>query len=747
MKKFLNKKYCILFLLVISILFCLIKIALPCKEYHYTGNAIFDEAISDKAIIYEGISLPPGVYRIELEYTTDKDLQGMCNVMDGTVFSGGLLSSGEPFYSNLDKTGYQIWLLEKTDNLQVWITYYDNGQLATGNLKIIETNLLWTMLLTVLLFIGIVVCMVLLCCRDNQGFLASVEKRQSFFLVMLIGLIASFPYMCGHTTMGSDLIYHLLRIEGIKDGLLSGQFPVRLEPEWLYGHGYADAIFYCGTFLYVPALLRLAGFPVTASYNIYCILLNFSTAWISYFCFSRIFKNRWHGIICSALYTLSIFRIYRLLIVSAVGEASALTFIPLIIYALYRIYTEDPTAPEYKTSWIPMMLGLSGLIQTHVLTCEITILVMLLFCFVKFRKLFCKNTLLELVKGGLAALLLSLWFIVPFLDYYITQPVHIKFVSARTIQDRGLYLAQLAFHFYGDGGETVPLADNGMWHSHPVGIGLVLIIGLVVFLILWYSGKVQNEKAAEISFVERVALIGLLLLCMSTKYFPWDKIQSLHSVFAALVSSLQFPYRFLGWGTVCLVFVFGYCLNYLKKVHKNGYLILLAVAFIGILTSDMYLLDYMNASQSTVKIYNEEDMGVGYISGAEYIPEGTVEEDITFREPEIGEGVQMTDYRKEYLRINLECNNQGKHDSFIDVPLLYYKGYRAVETESGKKLEICAGENNTVRVLIPASFDGTLEIRFVPPVYWRISEVISAVVCMGAIVVCGKNGRKKYVKA
>lgn len=721
-------------------IFCIIQIVMPCREYHYDGNETFSGTSYEEKTVYENISLPPGVYRIELAYKIDADLQGMCNVIDGTVFQGGLLTNGEPLYSGLSKTGYHIWLLEKTDGLQVQVSC-SGANLTTGELKIFETNLLWTILLTQLVFLGTILFMALYICEYNRVFPIPVEKKQSFFLVMLIGLIASLPFLCGYNIWGGDLGYHLQRIEGLKDGLSGGQFPVRLEPEWLYGHGYADAVFYCGTLLYFPALLRLLGFPVTTSYNIYCVALNLATAWISYYCFYQIFKSRWNGMVCSALYTLSAFRICRFVVTGAVGEASAFTFIPLVIYGLYRIFTENPEKPEYKTAWVPIMLGLAGLIQTHVLTCEITALAMVLFCIVNARKMLRGNTLLELLKGGTAALAVSLWFLVPFLDYYITQPVHVKYVSARTIQERGLDLAQMAFPFWG-GGENALLTDNGMWHSDSVGIGMVLTAGLVLFLILWLFRKFPDKKE-DTTFAKKTALIALLLLFMSLKIFPWDRIQNMNSVFAALVSSLQFPNRFLGWGTACLVFLFGYCLNYLKSRQEGGHLLLMAFAIIGITTSDMYLLDYVNAEQSSAVLYNEDSMGIGYIAGAEYILEGTELADITFREPEAGDGVEIDAYSKEYLSIDLQCRNTRENAGFIDLPLLYYKGYSAVDADSGNRLEVCAGENNVVRVLIPMDYNGSLKIRFVPPGYWRISELVSTVSLISMLAVLGNKALRR----
>lgn len=728
---------------VLLLLLLLVKLLMPCRDYLFEGSCSFTEGIrTENAIIYKGIALSPGVYRIELEYETDSDLEALCNVADGTVWTGGLLSNGEHLYSGLDKTGFDMWLYEETQELQIIITYSGNGSLVTGNLRIIETNQLWTMLLTVLFLAGAVLYAVLIFHYYDQRYPVPAEKKSAFFFVMLISFVASIPYLCGYTITGADLTYHLQRIEGVKDGLLGGQFPVRLEPRWVYDHGYANAIFYCNALLYFPALLRLLGFTITASYNAYCIVLNMATAGISYYCYSRIFGKYQIGVICSALYTLSIFRIYKLIITSAAGEGSAVTFIPLVLYGLYRIFTEDPEDKKYKTVWIPVMIGYAGLMQTHVLTCEITALVTVLFCLVYIRKLFYKNTFLELAKGALSAVLVSLWFLVPFLDYYVTQDVHIKNVSARTIQDQGLYPAHLAFHFWRTGMNT-PNGNNGMQYSHPVGIGLVLLIGLGVFLILWFSGAFRKDTGRQLRFYKVTAVIGVVLLVMSTNSFPWDRIQSVNSVTEALVSSLQFPNRFLGWGTACLVLIFGFCIWCFETHAIRGCWIMTAVAVLGVTTSGMYLLDHVNANQDYFKLYNEEGMGFGYISGAEYLIEGTDQDVLTFADASASEGIEILDYEKKYLKVMLECRNHTDADSFVDIPLLLYKGYQAVDAGSGQKLQLCAGDNNVIRVIIPAGYDGIVKVDFVSPVYWRISEGITAVTIIFFAVMGWKYRRKR----
>lgn len=701
---------------------------------------------AQNAQVYEGISLRPGVYRICLEYETDTDLGAYCNVTDGTVFSGGLLSNAEHLYRNLNSTDFEMWLFEGTNALQVAVSYDGKGFLKTGNLTIVETKRLWTLLLTCLLFVWSLVCLGTAAWNYDRIYTISRERKQTVFWLAVIIIIASMPYLYGYIFTGADLTYHLHRIEGVKDGLLSGQFPVRLEPRWVYDHGYANAIFYCNTLLYFPAILRMLGFTVSASYNIYCIALNIATVCIAYFCFSKMLQDRNIGIVCSALYTLSVFRIYKLVITTAVGEGSAFTFLPLVLYGLYRIFTEDNDNPDYKTAWIPLAAGFTGLMQTHVLTCEVTALVTAVYCIFYITKLFRFKTFLELLKAAFASVLLSLWFLVPFLDYYLTQDMHIKFVSARRIQSSGLLPAHLLFHFWTTGMHTAS-DGQGLYYSHPVGIGLVLVLGLCMFGIQWFSNTLTEEGNTSTAFMKRTALTGAGLLLFSSSMFPWDKIQALHPVAAALVSSLQFPNRFLGWGSVCLVSVFGYCLNTFARRDRRLYLGMLLAALLGITTSGMYLLDQVCANQDYFELYNREGMGFGYISGREYLIEGTDDQKLTFSRPVAGEGVLLENYQKQFLGGTFTCVNIGEHDSFVDMPLLLYKGYQAADAGRGAEhpviMQILKGENGSVRVRIPAGYSGEVTVQFVPPVYWRIAEGITLITALVFVFSAGKSRRKK----
>lgn len=715
---------------------CAVRILWPNREYLYEGSTLFQEgiAVSD-CTVFEEISLSPGVYRMELEYSCSTDMQSMCWVEDGNVFTNGLLTHGDQLYSGLSQTDFHMWLFERTDTLQLIVKYDGEGYLQTGNLRIYETNGLWGICLTIIVAATLLLLVIQMLRWYDRQYGLSREKKNVIFFLTVLTLAASVPYLMGMTPSGADLTYHLHRIEGIKDGILSGQFPVRLEPEWVHGHGYANGIFYCGTLLLFPALLRIIGFPVTFSYNCYVIALNALTVWIAYYSFSRIFGNKYIGVTGSALYTLSVFRIYKLVITSAVGEGSAVTFMPLVVYGFWRVFAEDVYDKAYRSCWVPLALGYAGLLQTHVLSCEITAFMTLLLCVVFIRKIFRKETFWELCKGAGAALLLSLWFLVPFLDYYIREDLHIKHVWARPIQERGLYLAQLLFNWWRLGDNAV-IGELGMRHSHALGVGFILILGFLVFGVLWFFGGFKDldkriYKIGKLSFC-----FSALLMCMSLEAFPWDKIQGSGRLAASLVSSLQFPNRFLGWASTFLVVLCCSCLYFFReKKQKRFYYVGLLCVLTGIATSGLYLNDHVIKSHNPLTLFNEEGMGKGYISGAEYLVQGTQEETLLYHAPVTDGGLLIEEYEKGALCADFRCINAGGQEGYVELPLLHYYGYRAYAGEEKVPLPVCKGDNNVVRVIIPAGFDAQVSVRFVSPWYWRVAEAVSYMTLLSFLVI------------
>lgn len=732
-------RYAILGILLLLSLICVIRIAMPNREWEYSGSYEFKkgEPCTDQTV-YDHIPLGTGVYRLELSYESEGDTNAICNVKDGTVYKGGLLCNGEHMYQALDHTAYEFWLFEATEELAVVIDYSGQQNLTTGNLRIIETNLLWTRYLVILIALVLLTMGTIRFERQNTKNEVGEAGRRVIFGIGVIAFVASIPYLYDGLISGADLTYHLQRIEGVKDGLLTGQFPVRLEPRWVFDHGYANGIFYCNLLLYFPALLRMVGFTVTESYALYCIALNIATAAIAWYCFGKMFRDDVIGLVCSGIYTLSIFRMYKLLITGAVGEGSAFTFLPLVLYGIYLVFEGSVEDKEFRKSWLILGIGYAGLIQTHVLTCEITAFMTILLCVLYLRKVFELPRLRQLVQGALLALGLSLWYLVPFLDYYMTQDMRIQHASARTIQDRGTILPQLIHHFWISERAAVS-GDNGMQYSHPLSVGLILVLGVLIFWLLLFLGELSEEKDREKSFAVKAAGLGCLALWLSTNYFPWDRIQNTSHIAATLVSSLQFPNRFLGWGTVLLAVPAGYVLKYFKNNRRILYQMSLITVLAALSTSYLYLMDSEDQEPSFY-LYNEESMGFGYISGAEYLIYGTDSDQLSFARPRYGENIQITEYTKRGLNTSFFCRNDGEVQERITLPVLLYKGYEAIG-ESGEKMEIVDSDNHLLQVSVPGGYTGRITVRFTEPWYWRVAEMITLLTIVGMSILLIRKRR------
>ena len=67
--------------------------------------------------------------------------------------------------------------------------------------------------------------------------------------------------------MGSDAPFHLARIESLNQALQMGIFPVKVHPSLAYSYGYGVGIFYPDFFIYLPAVLRMAGCSLEVSYK------------------------------------------------------------------------------------------------------------------------------------------------------------------------------------------------------------------------------------------------------------------------------------------------------------------------------------------------------------------------------------------------------------------------------------------------------------------------------------------------
>ena len=573
----------------------------------------------------------------------------------------------------------------------------------------------------------------------------------------LAGLVIfqSLPMFAGFLFSGHDLSFHLSRIEGIASGLAAHEFPVKIYPSLLNGQGYADGVFYGDLLLYLPAVLRLVGFSLQASYQIFVVLLNLATVLIAYWCFGKMTNSRTIGLLGAALYSLNLYRLTNLYVRAAVGEYSAMTFLPLILYALWAAFTLPTDAPGYKKLWIPGVIGYSGLIVTHILTCGMAAIFTILACLICIRKVFRKETFAVLAKIVIYTTLACLWFLVPFADYMFTDKFRVTedgFSIWHTIVQSAEPLQVMSF-FAKAGGAATVLAD-GIRDDMSFTVGGALLLGSLILPLLCLDPKHPHSSKGRTAAM--CLILGWIAMWMATEFFPWYTLSEVLPPLGTFYSTMQYGWRFLALTGVFLAAGVSLALLLLKQHNLKIFSVTASIlCTLMILTSGYFFQDLFQTKDSRF-FYEMSDIiattdhtsyekQLYQIVMGEYLPIDSHPDELWLQiTPSYnGDALSVSDYAKTGLTAHFSVTNSSDSEQPMTLPFISYKGYRAYSSEG--QLPVSRAENKQVQVSIPAGFSGNVTVRFVEPIYWRVAEAVSLVfvlILFGAQFLL--HGRKKF---
>lgn len=671
-------------------------------------------------LVDEGIPLSAGVYTLKLYYEGEGDSLGDFGVEAENPMYKTLLCNNVPLYAGAGESACQFYLLDSVENLRAVLNVAENVEVQ--GLELIAEKggsriwLFWVITGSLLLD-GY-----LLAAWRQRIKPFSAESRLVIFGIPGITLVSSLPLLVDYTIMGEELMFHMMRIEALADSIKWGQLGVRIEAAWLAGHGYASSIFCGDTWLVLPALLRIIGFPMDSAYRIFVAAVNLATALIAYASFSRCFRSRYIGIFGSVLYTLAPYRLYNIYNRAAVGEYTAMIFLPLLAWGFYRIFTEDPKGKGYFWNWVIPAIGFTGIMQSHMPSCELAVGFAVLLCLVLWRKTFRRRTFIVLLNTAGITVAVNAWYLVPFLDLMAADKYNFNGNGYALIQSRGLLPAQIFYTLQADA----------------VGLGAALLLCLVLWLVIRRrnSGSLSEEywkrekRAGDIAFG-----MTALALFMSTCLFPWDLLSKSSRFAAAMADHLQFPGRMIFIAAIASVFtacVMGVWFLREKAGVLSGKTVLAFIGLISFVFGSYQVNDILLTRNEVVKLYSAQSMGSTAVLDGAYLPIGAEVEHMTYHESVISEGGSMEGYEKEGLSCIVYVT--AEKESYIEFPMLYYKGYRAKALETGEMLTAVKGENSDVRVLLPEGFQGTVRVWYDGMWYWRLAEALSVIVSIGLLM-------------
>lgn len=327
-----------------------------------------------------------------------------------------------------------------------------------------------------------------------------------------------------------------------------------------------------------------------------------------------------------------------------------------------------------------------------------------------------------MLKAVGASVLINMGFLVPLFDYI--GDMHIWSDSGKTIYG---YIQRAGE----DGSGFCLLFREGRSAWSP---DVLLLLGMCLFLVVLViipSAKDEEiyRKYREIGIV--TFIVSLILLFMGTKYFPWDTIEDVFPWSRRVVNTLQFPHRFYEDATVLMTITLCCALMILKeRMGKNDYRMGLTVTLCICLLSAEYMISDLVNHAPAVKIYDTEALDDNRICTEEYLPEGAEPELFIHETAVAEEGVDIISFQRDRLNIRIQCANESAQKRYIELPLVYYEGYRA-QDGGGNRLAVSCGENKTVLLELPPDYVGEIFVFFREPMMWTITFWVSVIGMIG----------------
>ncbi|MDR0286146.1 MAG: hypothetical protein LBI03_00320, partial [Clostridiales bacterium] len=230
--------------------------------------------------------------------------------------------------------------------------------------------------------------------------------------ILFTAFVSLIPLFFGSLHTGAELPYQLFRIEGIKRGLLEWHFPVRVQSIQNSGYGYANGIFNPDIFLYFPAVLRILGFSISASYKLFIVICSLFTGTTAYFCIKRLFDSRYAGLLAAVGSLLYNYRLIDIYTRADLGEVTAFIFLPLVVLGCYEI-----AFGRYK-NWKLLAIGFAGILLSHVAFAFVTLgfLILCVIVFLIVRMPGKSARFISLAKAGGFSILLTIFFWLPLME-------------------------------------------------------------------------------------------------------------------------------------------------------------------------------------------------------------------------------------------------------------------------------------------------------------------------------------------
>ncbi|NTM41265.1 hypothetical protein HQ747_13480 [Enterococcus faecium] len=494
-----------------------------------------------------------------------------------------------------------------------------------------------------------------------------MKKNKNQIIDIIFMLFLSFAYVIPlfmsmgiYHSVNQDTYFHLSRIIGL-DNVWSS--PVNFNN--FDHHGTMMNIFYPWLTLY-PAFLfyKMMG-NLVLSYNIYYFFITFLTMVVSYFSMKQIKNNRYISLLFSIIYTFSAYRAIDIFHRASLGEAVALTFLPLILMGCYEIYIRD-----YQ-KWYWLSIGMTLVVYTHLLSVAMVSVFIGGTLFLSFyfwdQKI---ARLLSLLKATVLTFFLSAGFLIPFIQQSRAQELKVPLGKELS----GMAPSDMLTHIL-----------NNNYNNYT--IGLFLFLGLIGAFI-----DIKKLTADDLF----IFFLGVFVLFCSTNLFPWQLFN--HTP----VKSLQFVWRLNGFSSLFIAYTMSIVIYYIFSTKNNSWKIMV-FTFLALILHLSGVSNSIHANKDSLTLIAPEDavaIAENY-NHTDYANKESIYHPDMINNDQYLLGNQEINPTTHFMsnKLTIELDNSNNKNTVLTTPIYRYKGQ--VASINGKLVQTKLSKFGTTELTIP----------------------------------------------
>ncbi|CBL90900.1 hypothetical protein GCM10025878_04070 [Leuconostoc gasicomitatum] len=300
-------------------------------------------------------------------------------------------------------------------------------------------------------------------------------------LIFLILAIASMGPQIVKQTMymnSWDVPFHLSRMYELTKGFENGKWLPDISAYTFGQNGYGVNLFYGYSFTYLVALIYFwTHQAITAVLAGYIILLTTAMG-LNYYAGSLFFtggRSKLKSFAFSTLYVLAPVTFGQIKVRGLPGELIGILLFPAVLAAFYAIMF---TA---RKSWVFASIVSTITVTNHVLSALLLLIVLtIMFIVFLYKKQATTGKLWQLVKAGILTLLLSAFYVMPFIQQILSDKI------------AGANVFFQATSVWDSISSSISNQATLNWTAIPVGV-FVFVMSIVVVLGLLYTRSFSNH--------------------------------------------------------------------------------------------------------------------------------------------------------------------------------------------------------------------------------------------------------------